>query len=108
MVGHRIIAIRQGRVLLLDLDDEQHLLVHPKMTGQLAVIESGTTGFVAGHEFPEHARPDVERVDSGRLLAQRGGGAVLQRLARVRLDPGSSAPTRWRAKSSWPTWVRNR
>lgn len=50
VVGHRITAIRRrGKVLLLDLDDEQHLLVHPKMTGQLAVVERGTTVFVGGH-----------------------------------------------------------
>lgn len=38
-----------GKVLLLDLDDEQHLLVHPRMTGQLVIVAHGTTVFAGGH-----------------------------------------------------------
>lgn len=52
--GHQITGVRRrGKVLLLDLDDEQHLLVHPKMTGQLVVVEHGTTVFAGGH--PSHS-----------------------------------------------------
>lgn len=47
---HHITAVRRrGKVVLLDLDDAQHLLVHPKMTGQLVVVEHGTTVFAGGH-----------------------------------------------------------
>lgn len=50
VAGHQITAIRRrGKVLLLDLDDEQHLLIHPKMTGQLVITEHGTTVFAGGH-----------------------------------------------------------
>ncbi|MEO6885923.1 MAG: bifunctional DNA-formamidopyrimidine glycosylase/DNA-(apurinic or apyrimidinic site) lyase [Jatrophihabitantaceae bacterium] len=52
--GHNITAVRRrGKVLLLDLDDEQHVLVHPKMTGQLVVVKQGTTVFAGGH--PSHS-----------------------------------------------------
>ncbi|MDQ2795691.1 MAG: bifunctional DNA-formamidopyrimidine glycosylase/DNA-(apurinic or apyrimidinic site) lyase [Actinomycetota bacterium] len=48
--GYRVISVRRrGKVLILDLDDEQHLLIHPKMTGQLVIVVHGTTVFVGGH-----------------------------------------------------------
>lgn len=35
VLGHRISSIRRrGKVFLLALDDAQHLLIHPKMTGR--------------------------------------------------------------------------
>lgn len=50
VVGHRVTSIRRrGKVLLLGLDNEQHLLVHPKMTGQLVIVAHGTTVFAGGH-----------------------------------------------------------
>lgn len=58
VTGHRVTAIRRrGKVLLLGLDDEQHLLVHPKMTGQLVVAEHGTTVFAGGHPSPSMLGP---------------------------------------------------
>ncbi len=51
--GRRITAVRRrGKVLLLALEGEQYLLVHPKMTGQLVVVEHGDTVFAGGH--PSH------------------------------------------------------
>jgi formamidopyrimidine-DNA glycosylase len=38
-----------GKVVLIDLDGEQHLLLHPKMSGQLVVAEHGTSVFAGGH-----------------------------------------------------------
>jgi formamidopyrimidine-DNA glycosylase len=50
LVGHGIVGVRRrGKVVLIDLDDEQHLLVHPKMSGQLVVAEHGTSVFAGGH-----------------------------------------------------------
>lgn len=46
-----------GKVLLLDLDNEQHLLVHPKMTVQLVVVEDGTTVFAGEHPFRSMLQP---------------------------------------------------
>lgn len=48
--GRRVTSVRRrGKVLILDLDDEQHLLIHPKMTGQLVIVVQGTTVFAGGH-----------------------------------------------------------
>jgi len=50
VLGHRVTDIRRReKVLLLALDDDQHLLIHPKMTGQLVVVEQAATVFVGGH-----------------------------------------------------------
>lgn len=53
VAGHRITAVRRrGKVLLLDLDRDWHLLLHPKMTGQLVVCDQGQTVFAGGHPSP--------------------------------------------------------
>jgi formamidopyrimidine-DNA glycosylase len=50
VVGHRVTDIgRRGKVLIIDLDDGFHLLLHPRMTGQLVVTEQGNTRFAGGH-----------------------------------------------------------
>jgi formamidopyrimidine-DNA glycosylase len=50
VVGNRIVGVRRrGKVVLIDLDGEQHLLLHPKMSGQLVVAEHGTSVFAGGH-----------------------------------------------------------
>ncbi len=48
--GHHVTSVRRrGKVLILDLDGEQHLLIHPKMTGQVVIALRGTTVFAGGH-----------------------------------------------------------
>ncbi|MGI8867739.1 MAG: DNA-formamidopyrimidine glycosylase family protein [Mycobacteriales bacterium] len=77
VAGHRITAIRRrGKVLLLELDGDRHLLVHPKMTGQLVIVEHGSTPFRRRAPLTDHARADAQRHDPRRVLAQRGHGAV--------------------------------
>lgn len=50
VAGHRITAVRRrGKVLIFDLDSARHLLLHPKMTGQLVVQRRGRTVFPGGH-----------------------------------------------------------
>jgi formamidopyrimidine-DNA glycosylase len=50
LTGHRLSAIRRrGKALIMDLDDDMHLLLHPMMTGQLVVAEHGETVFAGGH-----------------------------------------------------------
>ncbi|MDQ2844858.1 MAG: bifunctional DNA-formamidopyrimidine glycosylase/DNA-(apurinic or apyrimidinic site) lyase [Actinomycetota bacterium] len=58
VTGHRLAAARRrGKVLLLDLDNEQHLMMHPKMTGQLVVAEHGSTVFAGGHPSRKMLEP---------------------------------------------------
>ncbi len=50
VVGHRIGAIRRrGKALILDLDDDWHLLLHLKMTGQVVVHRRGRVVVFGGH-----------------------------------------------------------
>ncbi len=50
VVGHRVVGVgRRGKVLIIDLDNGFHLLLHPRMTGQLVVTEHGSTRFAGGH-----------------------------------------------------------
>ncbi len=51
VVGNRIGEVRRrGKLLIVDLDGNAHLLVHPMMTGQLVVVDDrGRTVFAGGH-----------------------------------------------------------
>lgn len=50
VIGHRIVgARRRGKLLILDLDHDWHLLVHLKMTGQIVVHRRGRAVFCGGH-----------------------------------------------------------
>lgn len=50
VVGHRIGAVRRrGKALILDLDGDWHLLVHPRMTGQVVVHRHGRLVAFGGH-----------------------------------------------------------
>ncbi len=56
--GHRVTSVRRrGKVLILGLDDEQHLLIHLKMTGQLVIVIHGATVFAGGHPSPAMLGP---------------------------------------------------
>lgn len=58
IVGARLDDVRRrGKVLLLDLDNGQHLVVHPKMTGQVVVVRGGTTVLAGGHPSPSMLAP---------------------------------------------------
>jgi formamidopyrimidine-DNA glycosylase len=58
VIGHRIDAIRRrGKLLILDLDDEWHLLAHLKMTGQMVVQRRGHTVLAGGHPTPNILGP---------------------------------------------------
>lgn len=62
VVRHQITGVRRrGKALILDLDDGWHLLLHPKMTGQLVIREHGRTTFVGGHPSRSmlHTMPNV-------------------------------------------------
>ena len=50
LAGSGLAAIRRrGKLLIVDLDDRRHLLIHPMMTGQLVVAGDGGTLFAGGH-----------------------------------------------------------
>jgi formamidopyrimidine-DNA glycosylase len=50
LTGKTINAVRRrGKALILDLDGDLHLLLHPMMTGQLVVVDHGVTVFAGGH-----------------------------------------------------------
>lgn len=52
VVGRRITGVaRRGKVLIVDLDHDSHLLIHPRMTGQLVVRRRGLA-FAGGHPSP--------------------------------------------------------
>lgn len=53
VIGHRVTSVgRRGKVLIFDLDSGYHLVLHPRMTGQLIVTRNGETVFVGGHPSP--------------------------------------------------------
>lgn len=50
LTGKTINAVRRrGKVLILDLDGDLHLLLHPMMTGQLVVVDHDVRVFAGGH-----------------------------------------------------------
>lgn len=83
---------RRGKYLWLILDDEDALLVHLGMSGQVLVVEPGRTPAV-------HERARIEFTDSGsalsfvdqrtfgHLLVDRGGAALPAPIAHIARDP---------------------
>lgn len=58
ITGHRITGVhRRGKVLIVDLDREQHLLLHLKMTGQVVIHRRGQLLFTGGHPTPSILGP---------------------------------------------------
>jgi formamidopyrimidine-DNA glycosylase len=76
VVGRRVTGIgRRGKLLIVDLADGMHMLVHPMMTGQLVLVEDGRTLFAGGHPsrsmlepMPNPTTRVVFRLDGGRTL----------------------------------------
>ncbi len=48
-------ARRRAKVLSLDFDDDLTLMIHLKLTGQVAVIRADGARFIAGHPVPDPA-----------------------------------------------------
>ncbi|MFY9806408.1 MAG: bifunctional DNA-formamidopyrimidine glycosylase/DNA-(apurinic or apyrimidinic site) lyase [Pseudonocardiaceae bacterium] len=73
LVGHRIHAARRrGKYLWLDLDGEEALLAHLGMSGQMRILEPGSTD-------EKHLRVRVQFVDGGtelRFIDQRTFGGL--------------------------------
>ncbi len=58
VIGHRIRAAqRRGKLLIVDLDHDFHLLVHLKMTGQVVVHRRGRAVLAGGHPTPDILGP---------------------------------------------------
>ncbi|MGH3967170.1 MAG: DNA-formamidopyrimidine glycosylase family protein, partial [Mycobacterium sp.] len=58
VIGHRIgAARRRGKLLILDLDHDYHLLVHLMMTGQVVVHRRGRPVLAGGHPTPNILGP---------------------------------------------------
>ena len=58
VIGHRIgAARRRGKLLILDLDHNYHLLVHLMMTGQVVVHRRGRVVLAGGHPTPNILGP---------------------------------------------------
>ncbi len=58
VIGHRIVAARRrGKLLILDLDHNYHLLVHLMMTGQVVVHRRGRVVLAGGHPTPNILGP---------------------------------------------------
>ena len=58
VAGHRIDRVaRRGKVLILFLQDSGSLLIHPRMTGQVAVTVAGVTVLAGGHPTPSLLEP---------------------------------------------------
>lgn len=76
LVGRSLRRVgRRGKLLVGDLDDGEHLLVHLMMTGQLVVVGHGRTLFAGGHptrsmlgRMPNPTTRLVFRLDGGRSL----------------------------------------
>lgn len=76
LLGKHVCGIgRRGKLLIVDLDGGEHLLVHPMMTGQLVVAEDSGTVFAGGHPsrsmldpMPNPTTRVVFRLDEGRSL----------------------------------------
>ena len=66
---------RRGKLLVLDLSDGMHLLLHPMMTGQLVVVERGATVFAGGHPTPSMLGP-MPNATTRLSLALSGGTSV--------------------------------
>lgn len=89
VVGHRVRAIRRrGKELILDLDDECHLLIHLKMTGQIVVHRRGRLVAFGGHPTADI----VGRMPNGwtRAVLTLSAGRVLfvndqRKFARIRV-----------------------
>lgn len=53
LAGRRMVGVRRrGKLLVCDLDNDGHLLVHPMMTGQFVVVDGDRTLFAGGHPTP--------------------------------------------------------
>lgn len=98
VIGHRITGVRRrGKVLLFDLDTGYHLMLHPRMTGQLVVTQGGSTVFAGGHPSPRMLQPmpnlttrAVVRLDDATVLyfndQRRFGGIRLLDTPRLDAD----------------------
>ena len=99
LVGHRFAGFaRRGKLLIIDLDSDAHLLVHLMMTGQLVVTEDGRTLFAGGHPsrsmlapMPNMTTRVVFRLSGGRWLffndGRKFGRIKLLDSAALQADP---------------------
>jgi formamidopyrimidine-DNA glycosylase len=80
---HRITAVRRrGKILVFNLDRDRHLLLHPKLTGQLVVCDHGRTVFAAStHPRARSANPTTRVV-----VTLTGRTICTSTPAQVRLD----------------------
>lgn len=89
LVGRSLIEIRRrGKLLVGDLDDGGHLLMHPMMTGQLVVVGDGRTLFAGGHPTRSMLGPMPNQTT--RVILGLAGGRVLyfndqRKFGRIRL-----------------------
>ena len=76
LVGRRLEAVRRrGKALIVDLDQDLHLLMHLKMTGQLVVVRRGVTVLAGGHPSPSLLGPMPN--PTTRAVVGLSGGRVL-------------------------------
>jgi len=76
LVGRHLIGIRRrGKLLVGDLSDGGHVLVHLMMTGQLVVVEDGRILFAGGHPTRSMLGPMPNRTT--RVILELTGGRVL-------------------------------
>ncbi len=76
VIGHPVVDIgRRGKVLIIDLDNGFHLMLHPRMTGQLVVTAHGATVFAGGHPSRSMLAP-MPNVTT-RVIIRLSGGSVL-------------------------------
>jgi formamidopyrimidine-DNA glycosylase len=76
LTGMTIKAVwRRGKLLVLDLAGDMHLLLHPMMTGQLVLVEHGVTVFAGGH--PTREMLGTMPSETTRLVVSLTGDTVL-------------------------------
>jgi formamidopyrimidine-DNA glycosylase len=93
LLGHRVTAVRRrGKWIILDLDQDYHLLIHLGMTGQLTVKSTGElvaahTHLILSLEGGEHELRfrDIRRFGSATLF--RGGGHLERFFQEAGLGP---------------------
>lgn len=94
LLGHTLCRVaRRGKLLIIDLDDGAHLLIHLMMTGQLVVVERGRTLFAGGHPSRSLLEPMPNLTT--RVLFRFSGDRLLyfndpRRFGRIRLLDASS------------------
>lgn len=97
IVGRSVTRVgRRGKLLIVDLIGDAHLLVHPMMTGQLVVVDADRTLFAGGHpsrsmleQLPNATTRVVFRLDSSRSLFFNDQ----RKFGRIRLVDGEGLAT---------------